>query len=604
MVVRRFKPIHLSTVPTFASLTPGELDVLAASAEPRRLRRGEVLLRQGEQSDALYFVLSGRFSVETAHGEPISEIGQGQPIGEIGFFAHIPRTATVRALRDSHVLAITRERLQQISAALPQLRNAIISSLATRLAITTRLEEAPTLPRTMALVCAGDSRLPPRFVTLLRDVFGARSRAFFLTRAVIEERFPSHSHDDPDVSAWLNALEADFDFVVYVADETLTDWTQKCVRQADVLLLVATAGAGTALNPSERLACSLHLPSARRLVVIHEARSDIVAGSAAWLAEREVLMHHHIALQGSADVVRLFRFLSGRAVGFVASGGGAFGSAHLGVYKAFREIGVDFDIFGGTSVGAAMAAGLAAGADAERVDEGTHNIFVKRQSFARYTLPYFSLLNHKVFDQALQAEYGARTIEDLWRPFFAVSSNLSRNQIMVHRRGPLWEAVRASASIPGLLPPFFTAQGEMLVDGGIMDNVPLEPMKTLKSGPNVIVALKPQAPTLYAVDYQSMPGLRKTLLAWLNPLSRRKRAPVPNILQVIMLSMVANRRQDVPLGETDMWIDPTLPPGFQWSRWEGHTEVFMSAYRGASTELADGLARGEACLAAILNAVK
>jgi NTE family protein len=604
MVVRRFRPIHLSTVPAFAGLTSDELDVLAASAEPRRLWRGEVLLRHGQQSDALYFVLSGRFSVETARGEPIAEIGQGQPIGEIGFFAHIPRTATVRALRDSHVLVITRERLQQISAALPQLHNAVISSLATRLATTTRLEEAPPRPRTMALVCAGDSRLPPRFVTLLRDVFGARSRAFFLTRQVIDERFPSHTHDDPDVSAWLNALESDFDFVVYVADETLTDWTQKCVRQADVLLLVATAGAGTALNPSEQLACSLHLPSARRLVVIHDARSDIVTGSAAWLTQREVLMHHHIALQDSADVVRLFRFISGRAVGFVASGGGAFGSAHLGVYKAFREIGVDFDIFGGTSVGAAMAAGLAAGADADRVDEGTHNIFVKQRSFARYTLPYFSLLNHKVFDRALQAEYGARTIEDLWRPFFAVSSNLSRNQIMVHRRGPLWEAVRASASIPGLLPPFFTAQGEMLVDGGIMDNVPLESMKTLKSGPNVIVALKPQAPTLYAVDYNSIPGLRKTLLAWLIPLQWRKRPSVPNILQVIMLSMVANRRQDVPLGETDMLIDPTLPPDFEWRRWEGHTEVFMYAYRGAIAGLSDGLARGEPCLAAILDALK
>lgn len=604
MVVPRFGPIHLAAVPAFAGLTKDELDALAASAEPRRLRRGEVLLRQGEPSDALYFVLSGRFSVENSRGEMIAEIGQGQPIGEIGFFAHIPRTATVRALRDAHVLAITRERLQQIGAALPQLRDAVIASLATRLADTSRLEKAPTLPRTMALVCAGDSRPPSRFGALLREVFGARSRAFFLTGALIEERFPGRSLDDPDVSAWLNSLEADFDFIIYVADETLTDWTQKCVRQADLLLLVAMAGAGATISQSERLACSLHPPSARRLAIIHEARSDITAGTAAWLAEREVLMHHHVALQDNADIERLFRFLTGRAMGFVAGGGGAFGSAHLGVYKAFREIGVDFDIFGGTSVGAAMMAGLAAGADAERVDEGTHNIFVRRRSFARYTLPYFALLNRKVFDRALQAEYGERTIEDLWRPFFAVSTNVSRNQIMVHRRGPLWEAVRASASIPGLLPPFFTAQGEMLVDGGIMDNVPLEPMKALKNGPNVIVALKPQAPTLYAFDYQSIPGLTEVLLSSLNPLARRKHAPVPNILQVIMLSMVANRRQDLALGEADLLIDPALPPDFQWSRWEGHTEVFMCAYRDTASVLNESKACGDTCLAAIMNAVK
>ena len=604
MVVPRFGPVHLSAVPAFAGLTLDELGVLAAGAEPRQVRRGEVLLRRGDVSDALYFVLSGRFSVENEPAETIAEIGQGQPIGEIGFFAHVPRTATVKALRDSHVLTITRESLQQIGDSLPHLRDLVITSLATRLAVTTRLEKRPTQPRTIVVILAGDSGPSPRFIELLRQVFGVRSRAFFLTRQVVADRFPGRAFDDPEASAWLNSLEADFDFIFYLADEALTDWTHKCARQADLLLLVATARSASVPNPIERLACSLHPPSARRLVIIHEARSEVTAGTAAWLAEREVLMHHHVALHDSADVERLFRFLSGRAVGFVAGGGGAFGSAHLGVYKAFREIGVEFDIFGGTSVGAAMTAGLAAGLDAERVNDGTHDIFVKRRSFARYTLPYFALLNHKIFDEALRQGYGERAIEDLWRPFFAVSTNLSRNQIMVHRRGLLWEAVRASASIPGLLPPFFTKQGEMLVDGGIMDNVPLAPMKAFKSGPNVIVAVKPQAPTLYEVDYHSIPGPYELVLASLNPFSRRKRPQLPSILQVIMLSMVANRQHEPALGNTDMLIDPTLPADFQWSRWERHTEVFMCAYHGAAAVLRRGLERGDQCLAAIMNAVK
>src|SRR6202000_994329 len=95
-----------------------------------------------------------------------------------------------------------------------------------------------------------------------------------------------------------------------------------------------------------------------------------------------------------------------------------------------------------------------AGLDAERGDAGTHNIFVRERSFRRYALPYYGLLNHKNFDRALRAEYGQTTIEDLWKPFFSASTNLSHNTLMVHRRGPVWEAVRASASIPALLPPF------------------------------------------------------------------------------------------------------------------------------------------------------
>ncbi len=594
-------PSQLAAVPAFADLGLTELRTVLASAESRELRRGDVLVRKGEPSDALYFVVSGRFAVENEAADMIAEIGQGQPIGEIGFFADVPRTATVRALRDSHVLAITRERLRRIGDSIPQLRNAVIGSLANRLARAAQVERRPARPRTIAVVLAGASRPAPRFLDLLRRVFGARSRACFLARRSIEDRFGGLSLDDPAISAWLNALEVDFDFVFYLADEELTDWTQKCARQADLLLLVAAAGAESRLNPCERLACSLHPPSARRLVVLHDARSDVAAGTGGWLGERDVFMHHHAALQDAADIERLFRFLSGRAIGFVAGGGGSLGSAHIGVYKALREFGADFDIFGGTSVGAAVTAALARGLAPEQVDEATHNIFVKRRSFRRYSLPRYGLLNHKIFDRALRAEYGDVVIEDLWKPFFAVSANLSHNRIMLHRRGPVWEAVRASASIPALLPPFFTAEGEMLVDGGIVDNVPLAPMKALKSGPNVVVRLRPPAPARFAVDYASIPGPSELLLASLNPFRRQERLPVPSILQVIILSMVANRRQDLTLESADMLIEPKLPPDLQWTRWERHSEVFMGAYHAAAATLRQAMAEADPRLVSILG---
>ncbi len=601
MNASRFDPEDLSLVPAFAGLSIDALNAVIANAEPRELRRGEILVRQGEELDALYFVVSGRFSVETETGA-IAEIGQGQPIGEVGFFADVPRTATVRAMRDSQILAITRERFKEIGVQLPHLRDAVIGSLAHQLADATRTERAATPPRTIAIMLAGDTPSAPKFVNLLRRVAAARSHAVFLTRQSVSERFGDTPLDDPEIAAWLNALEVDSDILFYLADPTLTDWTAKCIRQADLLLFVAAAGAGRGLNPAERLGCSVHPPACRRLVLLHDARRDSVTGTAAWLADRDPFMHHHVALQDAADVERLFRFLAGRAVGFVAGGGGAFGSAHLGVYKAFVEIGADFDILGGTSVGAAMTAALAAGLDAERVDAGTHNIFVKQRSFQRYSLPYYGLLDHKVFDRALRAEYGTTAIEDLWKPFFAVSTNLSRHEIMLHRRGPVWEAVRASGSIPALLPPFFTRAGEMLVDGGIIDNVPLAPMRMLKSGPNVVVALRPQAPTTYAVDYDAIPGLRESLIATLNPFRRRKRPPVPSILQVIMLSMVANRREALALAETDLLIEPALPDGVQQTRWERHTEVFMHAYYAAAATLRRRIAEDDPLVAAILGA--
>jgi NTE family protein len=585
----------LSALPALDERTLKDLETLASDAELIEVRGGGILVRQGEPSDVLYFVLSGRFSVRSdGAADPIAEIAQGQPIGEIGFFAGLPRTATVSALRDSRVLAITRERFAALSATSPQLREAVIVSLARRLRESSNVEaKAPSTPRTLAIVPAGGSPLPSRFIELLRDVFAPASRTTFLTESDIRSRVPGVSFDAPAASDWLNALEAERDFVFYVADQTLTEWTRKCIRQADAILLVASARAGVELNPSEHFAFSIHPPSARRLVLLRDTRTPVVSGTSAWLAQRDVLMHHHVALQDAADVQRLFRFLSGRAIGFVAGGGGALGSAHLGTYKAFREAGAEFDILGGTSVGAAMMAALAYGVDPERVDEGTHNIFVKSRAFRRPTLPRYALLDHKAFDRALRAEYEDVLIEDLWIPFFALSSNLSGHEPRLHRRGLVWHAVRASSAVPGVLPPFFTREGEMLVDGGLMDNVPLAPMKALKTGPNVVVALGADAPATYMVDYDSIPGPRELIAAMLNPFSRRRLPQMPGILQVITLSMLANRRPDLELGDTDILVKPDLPDDLRFTSWERHNEVFLQTYRGVAAWIRGRIAEND-----------
>jgi NTE family protein len=593
----------LSAFPALEGMAAQDLEALAAGAEQRVLLRGEILIRQGDPSDTLYFVLSGRFAVH-AEGkvEPIAEIAQGQPVGEVGFFASLPRTATVIALRDSSVLAIPRERFNTISESSPAIREVVILALARRLARHAGpMARKSGKIRTLAVVAAGGRAPAPAFVDLLRQVLGEGGRALFLTAQDVAARFAGTALDAPAISRGLNALEADHDFICYLADESLTEWTRTCIRQADALLLVGVAGAATALNPSERFAFSIHSSAARRLVILHAARTSVASGTSAWLAERDVFMHHHVALQDAADVRRLCRFYAGRAVGFVAGGGGALGSAHLGAYKAFSQAGAVFDILGGTSVGAAMAAALAYGQGPEMADDGTHNIFVRSRAFRRPTWPRYGLIDHKVFDRALKAEYRDVVIEDLWRPFFSVSSNLSDHRLKIHRRGPVWQAVRASSAIPGLLPPFFTREGEMLVDGGLMDNVPLAPMKGLKTGPNVVVVLGIDEPTTYAVDYDTIPGRRELLTALLNPFSRRQLPQIPGIFQVIMLSMLANRRADIELGEMDVLVRPELPADIGFNSWERHTEVFHRTHRSVAAWIEARVAETDANVLAVLG---
>ena len=214
-------------------------------------------------------------------------------------------------------------------------------------------------------------------------------------------------------------------------------------------------------------------------------------------------MVHHVCLDDASDVESLVRFLTGRAVGLIAGGGGAFGPAHVGIFKAFRERGVAFDIYGGSSVGSAMAGAFAILASPDEIRSAVQETFVRRRALNRFTWPRYGLLDHGVFDEELRRLYPGR-IEDAWRPYFAVATNLSTFSIHVMREGPLWQAIRASCAIPGVLPPFFDASGHMLVDGGVADNVPVGVMHALKAGPNLVIDLRPRAHFRYDFDYGSI----------------------------------------------------------------------------------------------------
>jgi NTE family protein len=205
----------------------------------------------------------------------------------------------------------------------------------------------------------------------------------------------------------------------------------------------------------------------------------------------------------------------------------------------------------------------------------------------RYTLPRYSLLDHTNFDEQLRRYFGGIDIEDLWLPYFAVSTNLSRNTLHPHRRGDLWTAVRASASIPVLLPPIYTKDGEMLVDGGLLDNVPVQLMHELKSGPNVVISFLVPEMERFEVDYQSLPSRSQLLLHLLAPLRRGSLPQAPSLVTVLMRALMANR-QDFQrhLGSEDLLLVPPISKNIGFLDWHRHRELYQSAYVWAKTQLA------------------
>src|SRR3954452_4805229 len=574
------------------------------------LMRGQMLVAQGEPSDSLFMVLHGALAVRrTGDLEPIAELRAGELVGEIGFFGNIPRTADVIAIRDTSVLVLTRAAYQDLARDAPAIVEALLAALARRFAKeTARLPPLHASPkaRTVALIDGGCEPSPAAFDRRIREGLAATD-AEIVDPARLNAMFPGRALDAPEVADWLNRLEHAAPLVVYFGGREASAWTRKAIPQADMVVFACRGDArAVPLTDVESFACEVHPASARRLVRIHDQRSGQVSGTTAWLARLPSFMHHHVALEDQVDIDSLIRFLSGRAIGFVAAGGGSFGTAHVGIYKAFRERGVQFDIFVGTSVGSAMAAGFAKNFEADRLERGAHEIFVKARSFRRPTWPRYALLDHKAFDRALAEQYGAQCrIEDCWRPFAAVATNLSTHSLELIRSGLLWHAVRASSAIPGLLPPFYTPEGAMLVDGCLIDNVPLAPMHQLKSGPNLIVHFGEPAAEMFDVDYAALPGRLELIAAMLMPFRKKLLPAAPSAVNVLWRSLVAHQRYDIlPTAPLDLVMRPPLPLGVDVTDFDRHTEIFYASYHWAREAIAALEAEGNSPIAAILDTTR
>lgn len=570
------------------------------------VERGHKLIAAGTDAEAMYLVFSGRFRVER-DGVDLAEIGAGSVIGEIAFLIGSTRTADVVAARDSIVYRIDRATYDALCAEVEGLPQAMAAELAGRLAATSaRVTPGPSRPpaRTFCILPAANAPLPDRFIPDLTRAIGAHHSVTLVTEAAFKEALGERADPTtPESIAWLNAQEQGAQIVLFVANATDGDWSRAALKQADQAVIVAQAINYQEPSELEDFALRILPESQRRLVLLHPHRMQKAPGTGRWLDTRPVFLHHHVALTGGdADIARLGRFLSGRAVGMVLSGGGAFGVAHVGVYRAMNELGLPVDIVGGTSVGSAMGGAIALGVPAEEIGPRVEEIFVRSGAMRKITVPKFAFLDHKVLDAALVEHFGEEPIEDLWLPYYAVAADLSEMDKVTITRGPLWEAIRASSAIPGVLPPFFTREGKMLVDGGCIDNMPFRTMHGLKTGPNVVVNVQKSTEKTMHVDYPSLPGRGQLLRQTINPFAKPG-ARVPGVISTVMRSLLVGQSDMLAaLNPSDMMIRPPGLTGAGFLAWGQHKLFYEMAYKHAMEVFSERQASGDAQMAALRRA--
>jgi NTE family protein len=260
----------------------------------------------------------------------------------------------------------------------------------------------------------------------------------------------------------------------------------------------------------------------------------------------------------------------------VLSGGGARGLAHIGVLRAFADAGIAVDVIAGTSMGAMIAGMVALDHQPEQIAAECRRIF-RRKAISDYTVPVIAVMRGRRFSRLLGEIIGDARIENLWRNFFCVSVNLSRGEQHLHKSGPLLEALRASAAVPGIMPPI-VRDGNILVDGGIMNNLPVGEMSSLSRGV-VIGADVTSDWLLKPKDLDADLDIADKSLLWL--LSKGRKAS-PNILNVLGSSAAVSGGLRTLAGraEADLLIQPELG-AIDWSAFHEFDRIVELGYNAA-----------------------
>ncbi len=573
-------------------LDPPALRLLRNELQWVELAAGQTLMAQGDAGDCMYLVISGRLRayIRGADGMErlVREMARGQVVGEMALYTDDVRSATVVAIRDSVLVRLDRPAFLRLLA-----EGAQVSIAMTRQMIK-RLQTAP-LP-------AGQAR--PVAIGLLPITSGVQVAAFgrsladqlqrilpagrvcvvdgdSLDHALQQPGLARRADDDAranrQIALYLDELEATHDYVLLLADDGPTPWTQRCSRRCDEMLLLADATQPALLHATETqflLDRPGRVEATEVLVLLHPADLHCPQGTRAWLARRPLAGHVHVRPALERDMARLARIQNRTAIGLVLAGGGARGLAHLGVAQALLQRGIEVDCVGGTSIGSIMAVLLASDRPLDEVVDIARRAFSTNPTGDFNLLPLMSLIRgrrmRRILETATTELLGCQPdIEDLWKNCYCVASNYSQATEQVIQSGIVVKSILASTAIPGALPPVLL-NGDLLCDGGTFNNFPVDVMRGLRGVGKVIgVDLSFRKPR--RIEHDEVPGSWALLRDRLLPHKHRKyRFPslVSYLMNVTILYSTSRQRES--LGLTDLHFNPPLDRVgmLQWTRFE------------------------------------
>jgi NTE family protein len=487
----------------FDGLSEGDVEWILGHLELRLFEAGETLLAEGDAPSDIYIIQSGQADVFMAddRGEPhrLNRVGPGAGLGEMSVFTGRPVSATVVAVTDLVVGAMTTTEFRRIAAMFPRVYENLGAALAERLVESNRRSVRETTAHVTALV---DGGAPPILAYAL-----AASVAFHTGQPAL--LFPNgEPTGDLALLARDAAPPADPDLLegrAYIGDpaafgENLDEAVVKATALfPHVLAIVADDGAlpvhahrtlrlGTEHDSAVTVGGASYVlrawvdaerrrrPDIDRELRIPRLNADDEAGLRAGILP--------LSTPAGSQIGIAARDVADARVGVALGGGAIRGWAHIGVLAALEEKGVPIDFIVGTSIGAIVASSYGFGHNPAETEEALYRASAK---IFKPRLPRRAILSNKGVKHGLASSYGDALIEETATPLAITATDIGRLREIVLRTGLLWEAALASASIPGVFPPLRVGP-YMLVDGGVVNPVPSNVLADM--GANILIGVK------------------------------------------------------------------------------------------------------------------
>uniref|UniRef100_A0A8C0HHH5 lysophospholipase n=1 Tax=Chelonoidis abingdonii TaxID=106734 RepID=A0A8C0HHH5_CHEAB len=539
-IMREQPSVVLSVAHTVAARMSPFVRQMDFAIDWMAVEAGRALYRQGDKSDCTYIVLNGRLRsvIQKGNGkkELVGEYGRGDLIGVVEALTRQPRATTVHAVRDTELAKLPEGTLNNIKRRYPQVVTRLIHLLSQKILGNLQQLCGPFTGRgfggeeltnpasnlsTVAVLPVCDDVPMAAFTLELEHALNAIGPTLLLTSDIIRARLGASALDSIQeyrLSGWLAQQEDIHRIVLYQTDCTLTPWTVRCIRQADCILIVGLGDQEPTLGKLEQMLENTAVRALKQLILLHREDGPSPSRTVEWLNMRSWCSGHlHIKCprrvfsrrspnklremymkvfekdaDRHSDFSRLARVLTGNSIALVLGGGGARGCSHIGVIKAMEEAGIPIDLIGGTSIGSFIGALYAEERSAvrtkQRAREWAKSMNSVFETVLDLTYPITSMFSGSAFNTSINKVFQDKQIEDLWLPYFNVTTDITASAMRVHKDGSLWRYVRASMTLSGYLPPLCDPKdGNLLMDGGYINNLPADIARNM--GAKTVVAI-------------------------------------------------------------------------------------------------------------------